>query len=161
MRYAQIRETDVTNGQGFGISLFVQGCHFHCSECFNQSTWDFNDGELFTSATKELILSLIEQKKEYLSFFSVLGGEPLAPENRMEVAKLLVAIHKTYPNLTLNLWTGYTLEALLNMNDNNISTILSLVDTIVDGRYEKDKRDITLKLRGSSNQRILKRGVDF
>lgn len=161
MRYAQIREIDVTNGEGFGVSLFVQGCHFHCKNCFNKSTWDFSGGELFTFATKETIMSLLEKGKEYLSFFSVLGGEPLAPENRKEIAKLIKEVHNKFPKLTLNVWTGYTLEKLQQERDKDIINILSTIDTLIDGRFEEEKRDITLKLRGSSNQRILHRGVDF
>lgn len=161
MRYAQIREIDITNGEGFGVSLFVQGCHFHCKNCFNKSTWDFSGGELFTFATKETIMSLLEKGKEYLSFFSVLGGEPLAPENRKEIAKLIKEVHNKFPKLTLNVWTGYTLEKLQQERDKDIINILSTIDTLIDGRFEEEKRDITLKLRGSSNQRILRRGVDF
>ena len=89
MRYAQIRATDVTNGEGFGVSLFVQGCHFHCFNCFNESTWDFNGGESFTEETKKKLFDLLERKKDHISFFSVLGGEPLCPENIEEVGEII------------------------------------------------------------------------
>ena len=161
MRYAQIRITDVTNGEGFGMALFVQGCHFHCKNCFNSSTWDFNQGLEFTEKTLQTILDQINKQKGYLSFFSILGGEPLAPENREEVYKILLRIKQEYPTLTLNLWTGYTLEELKCQKDDTINQILTIIDVLIDGRYEDDKRDITLKMRGSSNQRILKRKIDF
>lgn len=161
MRYAQIRTTDVTNGEGFGMALFVQGCHFHCKNCFNSSTWDFNKGLEFTEETLQTILNKINKQKHYLSFFSILGGEPLAPENRQEVCKILLKIKQEYPTLVLNLWTGYTLEELKEQKDDTINQILTIVDILIDGRYEDDKRDITLKMRGSSNQRILKRNIDF
>lgn len=161
MRYAQIRTTDVTNGEGFGMALFVQGCHFHCKNCFNSSTWDFSQGSEFTEETLQIVLDKIDKQKNYLSFFSILGGEPLAPENREGVYKILFRIKQEYPTLTLNLWTGYTLEELRSQKDNIINQILTVVDVLIDGRYEDDKRDITLKMRGSSNQRILKRNIDF
>lgn len=161
MRYAQIRTIDVTNGEGFGMSLFVQGCHFHCKNCFNSSTWDFSKGQNFTEETLQIILDKINKQRQYLSFFSILGGEPLAPENREEVYKILSIIRQQYPTLILNLWTGYTLEELKDQKDDTIKQILTIIDVLIDGRYEEDKRDISLKMRGSSNQRILTHGIDF
>lgn len=161
MRYAQIRTIDVTNGEGFGMSLFVQGCHFHCKNCFNSSTWDFNKGQNFTEETLQVILDKINKQRQYLSFFSILGGEPLAPENRKEVYKILSTIRQQYPTLILNLWTGYTLEELKDQKDDTIKQILTIIDVLIDGRYEEDKKDISLKMRGSSNQRILTHGIDF
>lgn len=155
MRYAQIRATDVTNGEGFGVSLFVQGCHFHCFNCFNESTWDFNGGESFTEETKKKLFDLLERKKDHISFFSVLGGEPLCPENIEEVGEIIKEVKNRFSNLKIFVWTGYRLPLSTARGvEKPLLNVLENADYIIDSPYEDDKRDITLKWRGSSNQRI-------
>lgn len=155
MRYAQIRPIDVTNGEGVGVSLFVQGCPHHCRGCFNQETWDFHGGKDFTPVIEEKIFEILEKKKEYLSFFSILGGEPLAPQNIKEVKKILQKVKQQYPQLKTYVWTGYLFE---NISD---KAALNNIDVLIDGPFIEEQKDITLKLRGSKNQRILYKGKDF
>lgn len=151
MRYASIRSMDISDGEGIGISLFVQGCHFHCKNCFNQSTWDFNGGEEFTNEIKEKMFQLLD--KPYMVRISILGGEPLSPPNRQEVRDLCEEIKQRFPNKTLWLYTGYTLKEIKEFELN----ILDFVDVLVDGRYEDDKRNLRLKFRGSTNQKVWKK----
>lgn len=144
---------DFINGIGVSVSYWAQGCPHQCSGCHNPETWDFNGG-------KPLPANIIEQLKEAITAngiqrnFSVLGGEPLAEENKETVLKILQAIRESFPNITICLWTGYTLEELQNMNDPTISNILSSINVLIDGRYEQDQRDVSLMLRGSRNQKI-------
>lgn len=151
MRYASIRSMDISDGEGIGISLFVQGCHFHCKNCFNQSTWDFNGGEEFTDDIKEKMFRLLD--KPYMVRISILGGEPLSPPNRQEVRDLCEEIKQRFPNKKLWLYTGYTLEEIKEFELN----ILDFVDVLVDGRYEDDKRNLRLQFRGSTNQTVWKK----
>lgn len=154
MRYAQIRKMDISNGEGIGVSLFVQGCPHHCKGCFNQETWDFNGGKEFTPQIEEGLFNILENKKDYLSYFSILGGEPLAPQNIDKVQDILKKVKKKFPFKTY-VWTGYRLENIKNKE------ILKYIDVLVDGPFVEEQRDITLKLRGSSNQRVLYKGKDF
>lgn len=147
MRYTQIRKLDISNGEGIGIALFVQGCHFHCKNCFNQSTWNFNGGKPFTADVKRHFLNLAKNK--YVSRVSILGGEPLAAENYLEVEQLCRGIGKT-----IWLYTGYT------FNEIPCKSILEFVDVIVDGQYIDDLKDFSLKFRGSSNQHIWRKNKD-
>lgn len=144
MRYASIRSFDVSNGAGCGFALFVQGCHFHCKNCFNQSTWDFLGGKEFGSEAKKTLDVLAENL--HLTRFSILGGEPLAPENIEEVKGLA---RKFFNRKQIWLYTGYTYE---NIPDREI---LNYVDILVDGQYRDELRDLSLDFRGSSNQRVI------
>ena len=174
MRIADIQEFDVNNGEGVGCSLFVQGCHFHCKNCFNQSTWDFNGGEEWTQSTKEKFLELVN--RPYITRVSILGGEPLADENVIEIYSLVSRI-KNECNKKIWLYTGYTWEYLVKENrltqgrsfndfydsDNkrqlfkivHRSLIIPFIDVLVDGQYIDELRDINLPFRGSSNQRLI------
>jgi anaerobic ribonucleoside-triphosphate reductase activating protein len=149
MRYASIRDFDISNGEDIGVSLFVQGCHFHCPNCFNQSTWDFNGGKEFTIETMRHIVKLMD--RPYIKRFTLLGGEPLAPENIETSKEILRVIKETYPNKQVWLFTGYVME---NIPD---KSILKYVDVLVDGPYKHELRDLSLAFRGSSNQRIIKK----
>ena len=169
MRYAQIRKMDISNGEGIGVSLFVQGCHFHCNGCFNIETWDFNGGKEWTKEVENEFLDLID--RPYIKRVSVLGGEPLADENVDDVLKLLIEIKTNYPDKEIWLYTGYTIEDLTNKFVEYQYTpfaydadkwltryeIISKCDVLVDGRFEEDKKDLSLKFRGSSNQCIWKK----
>lgn len=146
MRYASIRTMDVSDGEGVGCSLFVQGCHFHCKNCFNQSTWDFNGGKEWTKATKEKFLELVN--RPYITRVSILGGEPLADENIEDVSDLISQIPL---NKKVWLYTGYVYE---NM-DSDRKLVSDSVDVLVDGQFIDELKDMNLSFRGSSNQRLI------
>ena len=118
MHYAQIRSMDISNGEGVGVALFIQGCNFHCPSCFNQDTWDFNGGKEWTEETKETFLKLAD--KPYMKRVSFLGGECLANENLEGVYDVIKDVKKIFPDKKIWLWTGYTWESIFNpiMTDN-------------------------------------------
>ena len=146
MRYAYINTCDICNGTYFGVSLFVQGCHFHCKNCFNKCTWDFNGGKEFTNDTMKDILDLL--KRPYIKRFTLLGGEPLAEENIETSKEILKTIRNTYPNIKIWLYTGYEKDNIID------KCILDYVDVLVDGQYKDELRDLSLPFRGSKNQNI-------
>nr|DAU04277.1 MAG TPA: 4Fe-4S single cluster domain protein [Inoviridae sp.] len=152
MRYASIRDMDISNGRGIGVALFVQGCHFHCKNCFNQTTWNFREGKSWTREIENRFFYLVS--RPYIERVSFLGGEPLADENYSTILKLA----KSIDNKKKWCYTGYTLEEL---KANGKDEILKHIDVLVDGRYVDELRDLNLEFRGSSNQRILYRGKDF
>jgi len=149
MRYASIRDFDISNGEDIGVSLFVQGCHFHCPNCFNQSTWDFNGGKEFTIETMRHLIDLMD--RPYIKRFTLLGGEPLAPENIETSKEILRVIYETYIHRKeVWLYTGYKMEEIPN------KSVLDYVNVLVDGRYVHELRDLSLAFRGSSNQRVIR-----
>lgn len=167
MRYAQIRSMDISNGEGVGISLFVQGCDRHCFNCFNSETWDFNGGKEWTEEAKNKFMELID--RPYIRRISVLGGEPLAEQNLDEVLSLIKKIRTSFPDKTIWLYTGYDFD-LLNSKYNEYKytpfaenadewltrwEIISNVDVMVDGEYIDKQKDLTLKWRGSKNQHVI------
>ena len=147
MRYASIRQLDIANGPGCRVSLFVQGCSFNCPGCFNDVAKDFKGGKEFTKQTLETLFALAEPA--HISGLSILGGEPLHPQNREEVLLLASAFKKKYPNKSVWLWTGYLWEDVAD------DLLGSGVDVIVDGQFKEDLKDLRLKYRGSSNQRVI------
>ena len=156
MRYASIREMDITNGEGIGVSLFVQGCHFHCPGCFNPETWDFNGGKEWTPEIEKEFIELAG--RNYVQRISILGGEPLADENCIDVLNLIGWLKTAYPNKKIWLYTGYKFEDLLE--NYSITKMLSIVsvDVLVDGQFEIDKQDLfnkSIVWAGSTNQRII------
>ena len=169
MRFASMRNLDISNGEGVGVSLFVQGCDRHCFNCFNPDTWDFNGGKEWTEETKNKFIKLID--RPYINRISVLGGEPLAEQNLDEVLSLIKEIRISFPKKTIWLYTGFEWNSLIAKicqptfpdekfeHDRNIhmkrQKIISNVDILVDGEYIDEQRDITLKWRGSSNQRVI------
>ena len=165
MRYAQIRSMDLSNGEGIGIALFVQGCHFHCPSCFNQDTWDFNGGKKWTKETKEVFLKLAD--KPYIKRISFLGGECLTNENLDGVYDVIKDVKKIYPDKKVWMHTGYTWESIFNpiVTDNLDlerdklielrQEIVKMTDILIDGRYIHAQRDMNLKFRGSKNQRVI------
>ena len=161
MRYADIKANDIVDGEGVCVSFWTQGCPHRCLGCHNPLTWDFNGGIEKNDAqlTKEII-DLIS-KNGVKRNFSVLGGEPLCPENKTYVATLISQVRLHYPSIKIFLWTGYTLKELQEKNDNDINSILQNIDTLIDGRYSAKDRDITLKFRGSKNQQVLQKNIDF
>ncbi len=149
MRYAQIRKMDITNGEGIGVSLFTQGCPFHCEGCFNPETWDFQGGKEWTPETQQYFLSLITPS--YIKRVSFLGGEPLAEPNLDAILQLVQDIKKKRPDIKVWFYSGNIYEHMTGKQKN----ILSYCDVLVDGPFVYKLRDITLPFRGSSNQRII------
>ena len=148
---------DTAAAPGISLSVYFSGCHFHCPGCHNPEAWDFNYGEEYTDEFAEKVVRML-RKNGVERRLSILGGEPLAPENRKAVADLIRTVIEAYDDTYVYLWTGYTYEELLPQmdEDEDLKYILSYVDVLIDGRFEIDKRDTTLPLRGSSNQRIIK-----
>ena len=143
MRYASIRDLDISNGNGIGVALFTQGCHFHCKNCFNKSTWDFDGGKEFTKDTCDKFMKLVN--RPFIKRVSILGGEPLAKENVDDVCNVL----KQIKDKQIWVYTGYTFETVKNYD------IMKYIDYLVDGQYVDELRDLKLKFKGSSNQRII------
>lgn len=164
MRYAQIRKMDISNGEGVGIALFVQGCHFHCKDCFNQETWDFNGGKEWTEDIENQFIELA--KRPYVTRISLLGGEPLHNRNVRTLYLLLKKIKQQLPHLKIWIYTGYKYEDILiqdciklfestQADEYRQSIIKEFCDVLVDGQFETDKKDLTLKFKGSKNQRVI------
>ena len=155
MHYAKINKYDVANGPGVRVSLFVSGCRNCCKGCFNTQLWDFNFGNEFTDKTSVEILASL--KPNYIAGLSILGGEPMEPENQQELLPFIKWIHKKAPNKTIWIYTGYTIEELLGNKiiPNVTLPILECTNVLVDGRFEESLKDISLVFRGSSNQRII------
>lgn len=184
MRYSSMRNLDISNGEGVGVSLFVQGCPFHCFGCFNSDTWDFNGGKEWTEKTKDKFMKLIN--RPYIKRISFLGGECLAEQNLDEILSLIKQIRNSYPDKTIWLYTGYhvfinypeshkqhkvILSTRPNASTNIIyddelffkkkeedrkrSEIISNIDVLVDGEYIDEQKDLSLKWRGSKNQRVI------
>ena len=150
MRFYKIKDNDIANGVGITMSLWTQGCPHHCKGCFNMETWDFNKGKEFTELDLKYIFDNIN-KNDIHRDLSILGGEPLCPQNIEGVINLCKEFKKIYPNKKIYIWTGYTLE---EFNDTQKS-ILKYIDVIVDGKFIEEKRNLSLKLRGSENQRVI------
>ena len=151
MNYADIKQYDVANGPGVRVSLFVSGCTHCCKGCFNEEAWDFNYGNPFTKEQSDLILKYLAP--DYVAGLSVLGGEPLEPQNFGEVTKLLRQVKETYPDKNIWLYTGYLFDQIVKNKD--YDELLSFLDYLVDGEFEEENKKLTLAFRGSSNQRII------
>lgn len=151
MHYALIREMDIANGLGLGVALFVQGCPFHCKGCFNSDTWDFRTGKEWDSVKEDLFLQLAA--KPHIKRITILGGEPLADPNKSDVLRLLKRIKQTVPEKTIWLYSGFYLDEMVT--DPVKMEVLQLIDVLVDGRFIESKKDLNLKFRGSSNQRVI------
>lgn len=157
-----MRKMDISNGEGIGVALFVQGCHFHCKDCFNYETWAFNGGKEWNEKTEQTFLNLVGQ--EHVCRATIIGGEPLAEENVAEVQELIKKIREQYPNKKIWLYTGYTWEDIFHgdttyFGKKSLKLIrretLSLCDVVVDGQFITELKDMNLHWRGSSNQRVI------
>lgn len=148
MRYNIIRKMDISNGPGVRVSIFMQGCSFHCKNCFNTETWDFDGGQEFNDKTIDEVLNLCEA--DHIKGLSILGGEPLHPKNIEGTTKLAKAFKERYPNKNIWIWSGFQFDKDLKDKE-----VLNYVDVLVDGQYKDELHDFTLKWRGSSNQRVI------
>ena len=148
MRYNLIRKMDISNGPGVRVSVFMQGCSFHCKNCFNSSTWDFEGGKEFNNNTIDEVLELCNNS--YIKGLSILGGEPMHPKNIEATTKLAKKFKEKYPDKNLWVWSGFKFDEDLKGKE-----VLNYVDVLVDGRYVDELRNPTLKWRGSSNQRVI------
>lgn len=146
MNYAKIKFFDIANGPGIRTSLFVQGCPIHCQGCFNQETWDFNGGSIFSL---DVALSIFKSMNEHIAGLSILGGEPLAVQNYPVVQPLISDFKRNFPNKTIWLWTGYEWDVVKNY------PIMDYIDVCVAGPFDVTKRDLSLKWCGSSNQQVI------
>lgn len=158
MNYGNIKFIDTADGEGVRVSLFVSGCRNHCPGCFNQDTWDFDFGKEFTEIEENEILEGCN--KEYISGLTILGGEPLEPENQKVIIELIKKFKKKFPKKTLWMYTGYVLDKDLLPGQRKYvegvtGLILDFVDVLVDGPFILAERNLSLKFRGSNNQRIL------
>ena len=157
MKYADIKNNDIVDcGSGIAVSFWTQGCPHHCHGCHNPQTWDFNGGK--EDSVENIIDYIIKAIKanNINRNFSILGGEPFCPENIEDVLRIIKAIKSEYPNIKIYVWTGYTYEDLISKKlATYFLEIRNYIDYLIDGLYEEDKRNITLFLRGSSNQRVI------
>lgn len=162
MRYASIRSMDISNGEGVGVSLFVQGCHFHCKNCFNQDTWDFSGGKEWNREIEDEFMKLVNCP--YIKRVSLLGGEPLADENVLDIMRLINRIKTECPDKKIWCYTGYTWEQIfpivnpyLNLTQAEMTrqNAVKNCDILVDGRFVEEEKDLSLEFRGSKNQRII------
>ena len=157
MNYAGIKYCDIANGTGCRTVLFVSGCRNACKGCFQPQTWDFGYGEPFDEKVQEEVLKSLEP--DYITGITVLGGEPFEPENQKELVPFMRKVVARYPNKNVWAFTGYIFDKDLvaggRRHTEDTDELLSMIDVLVDGPFQEEKKDITLKFRGSSNQRIL------
>ncbi len=156
MNYAVIKKFDIANGAGVRVSLFVSGCRHHCKNCFNKEAWDFGYGKPFTQAVQEEILTALSP--DYITGFSLLGGEPFEPENQPALAEFLAKIKQKLPNKDIWCYTGFLYEDIVagKVGDKATARImLENIDVLVDGKFVEDLKSPDLLFRGSSNQRII------
>lgn len=154
MKYAGLMENDIVDGEGVCVSLWTQGCPHHCPGCHNPETWDFEGGYEVPEDIRGKIVKAISANGITRNF-SVLGGEPLCEENLDFVLSIITAVRTAYPNIKIYIWSGYTFKELIDKQDPRIINILKQSNVLIDGPYEESFRDITLPLRGSSNQNII------
>lgn len=159
MRYAGIIKNDFSAAPGTSVTFFTQGCPHRCEGCHNPETWDFEGGEEVTHDTILEVIEAITANGLHRNL-CIMGGEPLCPENQFLTNLIINSVKEKLPDTKIYLWTGYYLEDL-DMNNNRIKSILEQVDCLIDGPYDKTKRDVSLFMRGSSNQRILYKGTDY
>ena len=147
MRYNKIRKMDISNGPGVRVSIFFQGCHFHCKDCFNSETWDFEGGKEFTDKTVDRVMELCGN--DYIVGLSILGGEPMHPVNIEGTTKLAKIFKEKYPNKNIWVWSGFLFEGLKDKE------VLKYIDVLVDGQFKTELFDPRLRWKGSSNQRVI------
>lgn len=160
MRYAGIIPNDLSAAPGVCVTFFTQGCPHHCPGCHNPETWDYDGGKEFEGNTVDKICNYLTANGVHRDL-CIMGGEPLCSENQFLTLLICNTIKDKLPDTKIYIWTGYTLEELNKDSNTRISQILEKTDAIIDGRYIAAERDITLPMRGSRNQRILYKGIDY
>jgi anaerobic ribonucleoside-triphosphate reductase activating protein len=157
MNYAVIKKTDVADGPGVRVALFVSGCTHHCKGCFNSEAWDFAYGKPYTQDTETQIMNALNHS--YIRGFSVLGGEPFEPENRLTVLEIVKKVKAAYPDKDVWCYTGYDYEKDLQKwiadGRTEVLELLELIDVLVDGEFVEEKKNLRLQFRGSENQRLI------
>ena len=157
MKFAAIKKHDIANGSGVRVSLFVSGCTHHCEGCFNPETWDFNYGTLYTEETEQEVLDAVAP--DYIRGLSLLGGEPFEPANQVALLPLLRRFRQLYPDKTVWCYSGYDFEKDILAGRlgpwETTQEMLSYLTVLVDGEFHLEEKDITLRFRGSRNQRII------
>ncbi len=157
MYYGEIKNCYIANGIGVRVTLFVSGCTNHCEECFQPQTWAFDYGRPFTEETENMILTMLSP--DYIDGLTLLGGEPMEPANQRALLPFLKRVREKYPHKTIWCFTGFVLDEELQKDSyarcEVTDELLTLIDVLVDGRFVKALHDITLRFRGSSNQRII------
>ena len=157
MYYGDTKNCDIANGEGVRITLFVSGCTNRCPHCFQPQTWDFTYGQPFTAETEDYLLSLLAP--DYISGLTLLGGDPFEPENQRALLPFLRRVRGRFPEKNIWAFTGFTYEELLAEDSHPrceaTDSLLSLLDVLVDGRFVEELKDISLRFRGSSNQRLI------
>lgn len=158
MRYGAIKKRDIANGPGVRVVLFVSGCTHHCKGCFQPQTWDFNYGDDYTADTEQEIIDALAP--DFMDGLTLLGGEPFEPDNQRALLPLLHRVRNEMPQKTVWAFSGYTFEELTGKTESRArcevtDEMLSLVDVLVDGEFQLDKRNISLQFRGSENQRLI------
>ena len=157
MNYAEIKNCDIANGIGVRVSLFVSGCTNRCEGCFQPQTWDFNFGEPFTAETEEKLLGML--RPDYIDGLTLLGGEPFEPANQRGLIGFVRKVKSQFPQKTIWAFSGFTLEELKTdgsrCRTELTDELLSYIDVLVDGRFEQSLKNLSLRFRGSSNQRLI------
>ncbi len=157
MYYGDIKNFDVANGEGVRVTLFVSGCTNRCEGCFQPQTWDFCYGQPFDRAAEDRIIEMLAP--DYVNGLTLLGGEPFEPQNQRALLPFVKRVRDIYPNKNVWAFTGFTLEQLMECEPHPrceaTDELLLLIDVLVDGRFEKDKKNLMLKFRGSENQRLI------
>ena len=154
MRYAGINYNDMCAAPGVSVTLFTQGCPHHCKGCHNPETWDFNGGKEFTFETLQSILKALSANGINRSL-AIMGGEPLCEENSFLTLMVIKTVKEKMPQTKIYIWTGYVFEQLKKSQDSHVQTCLEMADYIIDGPYIEELRDVSLHMRGSSNQNII------
>jgi anaerobic ribonucleoside-triphosphate reductase activating protein len=156
MNYSEIKYCDIANGEGVRTTLFVSGCSHHCPGCFNAETWDFDAGEPYTPEVQDKIIESLAP--HYIAGLTLLGGEPMEPSNQEGLVDLVEEVKRVYPDKTIWCFTGDMYEDLLEGGSRHTpytDRLLACIDILVDGPFIEDQKDITLRFRGSANQRII------
>ncbi len=156
MNYAVIKNCDIANGPGVRVSLFVSGCTHHCKGCFNEVAWDFQYGDPFTAETLQSILDMM--KPDFIQGLTLLGGEPFEPQNQGPLAELVEAVRETYPEKSIWAFSGYTYEKITSHTLGDWDTterFLKNIDVLVDGPFVEEQKNLSLRFRGSENQRLI------
>ena len=157
MNYANIKNCDIANGEGVRVTLFVSGCTNHCENCFQPETWDFGYGEPFTAEVEDRLLEML--RPDYINGLTLLGGEPMEPQNQRALLPFLRRVRAELPQKTIWAFSGFTWEELNTPGSHSCCEVtpelLSQLDVLVDGRFVEAEHDISLRFRGSRNQRLL------